>query len=230
MIKNKTILITGASSGLGKKLVEEFVINNKVIGIQGKKECDFRYKEEVEILAKSLVDENIDIIIHCAGGGFGLSDVFLEWDKMDELFSVNYMAPATLNKYLIPRMIDKGYGRVIHVSSTAARSTGAYIGYSCTKAAVLSYIRLLGNKLANTGVVVTGIIPGTFIAEGNNWHRHIMDNSTFLDEYIESNCPKGKLGEVDDIIPLVKFLCSDDAKAMCGCAVPIDNGEGVTYP
>jgi len=222
------ILITGASRGLGKACVEHFSKEHKVITLDGRKQCDFTKKSEVIKEAKRLSEEyEIDAIIHCAGGGFGMSNEFLSWEEFETLYRVNLVAAATLNKYIIPTMIKRGHGTVIHISSIAARQMTASVGYSAVKAGVSAYVRVLGNKLAGTGVRVSGIIPGTFISEGNNWDRYTKENAEWLTGYINKNCPKGRLGTLEDYLPIIEFLISDKANAFNGCCIPVDNGEGL---
>ena len=199
--------------------------------IRGRKQCDFTDAGDTIMMASTIAEDHcIDNIIHCAGGGFGIKDDLLSWDDFEVLFQVNVIAPATINKYIIPSMIERGHGNIIHVASTAGRQVGASVGYSTVKAGVLAYIRTLGNSLADTGVVVTGIIPGSFVAKGNNWDRYINKDAPFLKEYIKTHCPRGKLGDVKELLPMIDFLTSPQASIMCGCCVPIDGGEGVTYP
>lgn len=224
-------LITGASSGLGKACVDYFEAKgHKVITIQHRRQCNFNDKIQVEREAQNIANVSPDLIIHCAGGGFGLKDDLLSWDDFETLFRVNVVAPAIINKYVVPSMIERGHGNIIHIASIAGRQTGASVGYSTVKAGVLAYVRTLGRNLASTGVVVTGIIPGSFVAEGNNWDRYINKDAPFLKEYIKTHCPRGRLGKVEELLPMIDFLTSPQASIMCGCCVPIDGGEGVTYP
>ena len=224
-------LITGATSGLGKACVEHFKEKgHKILPMKGREHCDFTNKLHVKTAAKFLSGYPIDNVIHCAGGGFGFKEPLLSWDEFETLFEVNVVAPATINRHIIPGMERRGHGNIVHIASIAGRQTGASVGYSTVKAGVLAYVRTLGRNLASTGVVVTGIIPGSFVAEGNNWDRYINKDAPFLTEYIKTHCPRGKLGDVKELLPIIDFLTSPQASIMCGCCVPIDGGEGVTYP
>lgn len=223
-------LITGVSSGLGKACMEYFgARGHNILGSVGRASCNFAKKNEVEMFAQTLSSKPIDIVIHCAGGGFGYRDDFPTWEQMEELYRVNVIAPAIINKALVPGMVKKGQGNIIHVSSVAARFATSSVGYSGVKAAVLAYVRILGRSLAKDGIIVTGIIPGSFIAEGNNWDRYTQEKAPFLKECIAS-CPKGRLGQVEELLPIIEFLASDKASMMCGCCVPADGGEGVSFP
>jgi 3-oxoacyl-[acyl-carrier protein] reductase len=92
-----------------------------------------------------------------------------------------------------------------------------------------AYTRTLGRALADTGVIVTAILPGGFWAPNNSFVRLQEKDPKILDEWVEKHLPRKKLGEPDEIFPLLFFLASRGATMMAGCCVPIDGGEGVTY-
>ena len=97
------------------------------------------------------------------------------------------------------------------------------------KAALAAYVRSLGNALAKSGIVVTGILPGGFNAPGNSWERLRASKPDVVDRFVDQRLPRGRLAEAEEVVPLVAFLCSDAAAMMGGCMVPIDAGEGITY-
>jgi 3-oxoacyl-[acyl-carrier protein] reductase len=90
-------------------------------------------------------------------------------------------------------------------------------------------VRSLGNHLAGTGIVVTGVLPGGFTAPGNSWERLRASEPDVVERFVAERLPRGRLAEVDELVPLIAFLCSDAASMMGGCLVPIDAGEGITY-
>ena len=113
----------------------------------------------------------------------------------------------------------------MHVSSVASREAIGSVGYNTVKAAINAYVRSLGNELANTGVVITGIIPGAFLANNNAMVRFKKTNPKGFSDY-ENRLPRRKVADVAEVYSLIEFLISESASMMTGCMVPIDAGEG----
>ena len=228
----KTLLITGASKGLGYECSKYFDGKYDVLPMKGKRACDFSNKEDLERFCEYLERIEVHKVIHCAGGGFGLKSDYPSWDDLQTLINVNLIAPVMINNAVVPNMIKQRSGNVVHVVSTAARFATAThsVGYSVAKAGSLAYVRILGRRLAKDNVVVTGIIPGTFVSKNNHWGKYMKEQPDWLAGFVNKVCPKGRMGKVEEVIPLIEFLLSDKASMMNGCGVPIDGGEGVTFP
>ena len=163
------------------------------------------------------------------GGGLGKHEPFLNQVDFDLLIKTNLSAGAELNRLLIPSMIKRGRGNVLHVGSTASTQAIASVGYNTVKAAVAAYVRSLGRELAHTGVIVTGILPGAYFAPENSWERLRQKNPDIVKQFIKDKQPRNKLGSYEEIIPMIEFLSSDKATMMTGCCVPIDGGESLSY-
>ena len=173
---------------------------------------------------------DIDVILHTMGGGLGMRDRLLSWEQLDTLFKTNVAAAAEINRLIIPDMIGRGTGNVVHVGSIAGVEAVGSVGYNSVKAALAAYTRSLGRELAGTGVIVTGILPGGFWAPDNSFVRLHEKNPENLDKVIADKQPRGRLGDArTEILPLLLYLSSRQATMMTGCCVPIDGGEGLTY-
>jgi 3-oxoacyl-[acyl-carrier protein] reductase len=146
-----------------------------------------------------------------------------------KLLSLNIAAAAEINRLLVPSMTERGRGNLVHIGSIASTDAVASVGYNAVKAALAAYVRSLGNHLASSGLVVTGILPGGFNAPGNSWERLRADKPEVVERFVAERLPRGRLAEADELVPLIGFLCSDAASMMGGCLVPIDAGEGRTY-
>jgi 3-oxoacyl-[acyl-carrier protein] reductase len=90
-------------------------------------------------------------------------------------------------------------------------------------------VRSLGRELAESGVVVSGILPGAFYAPENSWERLKASKPEVVKEFIKKNLPRKRIAAVDEIMPLIFFLAGETASMMSGCCVPIDAGEGKSY-
>ncbi len=149
-------------------------------------------------------------------------------------FELNVMAPKRLMETLIPPMAERGWGRVVNVSSTAGKRPSARMPeYSVAKAAQLSLSRLYADRYAAQGVLVNAICPGPtksdlWMAEGG-----LLDQSRQLGGHDSreqalnaagGKRPIGRLAEVDEIAGTVTFLCSQAASYVSGAAWSVDGG------
>lgn len=220
------ILITGASRGLGLVACESFFKDGWEVLRFSRKELDFTQINPAWLIN---LPEDIEAIIHCAGGGLGLKGPYLTPEQMYELFQVNVGGAVEINRRFLPRMQAEGYGRVVHVCSIASGEAVGSVGYNTVKAALAAYVRSLGRELAPYGVVVSGIAPGGFQAPGNAMERLQANSPEAYREFIEKRLPRGYMGEAWELLPLLRYLVSKEASMMGGCIVPIDAGEGHYY-
>jgi 3-oxoacyl-[acyl-carrier protein] reductase len=247
----KTILITGASRGLGSVCARAFAEQGARLALMARSK---EALEEVRASSSRATDHlaiavdltndaavgnavreataflgQIDVVLHVAGGGLGFREPLISSVDLLRLFSLNVAAAAEINRLVTPAMMERGKGNLVHVGSVASTDAVASVGYNTVKAGLAAYVRSLGNHLAAHGVVVTGVLPGGFYAPGNSWQRLKANKPEVVEGFIAERLPRGRLAEADELVPLIAFLCSDAAGMMGGCLVPIDAGEGKTY-
>ena len=251
-MKNKNIIITGASKGLGHDLaISLSKENNKLFLIsrdikklnQLKNKCTFKSKhkvysanflfpEETLNISKEInffFKNKIDAIIHCAGGGLGLKQNNLNNSDLLKLLNLNILSSIELNRLVLPSMLKRKSGKIIHVGSIASNEAVGSLGYNIAKASLNAYVKTLGRDLARKNIVVTGIAPGGFITRDNAMDRLRIKNNIAYKNFIKERLPRKKMGLTSEIIPLIKFLCSENSGMMSGCLVPIDGGESKSY-
>ena len=249
--ENKKILLTGASKGLGCICAKAFAENGAQLLITA------RSIEQLEQLRQSLpnpdkhmafaadltqpekitelIEESenflggFDVIIHVAGGGLGLRDPLLTLEDSRRLYELNVGIAVGVNRLVIPKMIATGAGNVVHVCSIASTEATGSVGYNTSKAALAAYVRSLGREIADTGVIVTGILPGAFLAPNNAFVRLRENNPEVYKNFVQERLPRKRIGQANEITPLLFFLSSSAATMMSGCCVPIDAGEGMSF-
>jgi uncharacterized protein len=182
---SKTALITGASGGIGYELALLFARDGfdcilvargheKLNALAARLESEFRVKTMVlpkDLSNPSAVDEiyeeisaasmRVDVLVNNAG--FPVFGLFSETDLDTELemLQVNVVALTQLTKLFLRGMIERRYGRILNLASTAAFEPGPLMAvYYASKAYVLSFSEALANELGGTGVTVTTLAPG----------------------------------------------------------------------
>lgn len=250
-LNNKKIIITGASRGLGSVCAKALAEEGTCLVLMARSEKELEKirdscknpKEHLSIAvdltdmgklhtairrAKEFLGE-IDVVLHIVGGGLGLRDPLLNSDDLVKLFILNVGVAAEINRLVLPEMMKRKSGNLVHVASIASSETTASVGYNTVKAALAAYVRSLGREIASAGVVATGILPGGFYAPGNSWERLKAKKPEVVKKFIKERLPRGFLGKAEEIVPMILLLCSDVVSMMGGCLVPIDAGEGRTY-
>ena len=250
-MNNQRILITGASRGLGAvaaialaKLGARLVLfarsREKLESVR--QTCvdperhlsisvDFLEVNQVEPAVRKAQEflGGIDVVLHAAGGGLGFRDDLLKPEEFSKLFALNLGAAAEINRLVVPEMMERRSGKLVHVGSIASSEGVGSVGYNTVKAALAAYVRTLGRELNRFNVIATGILPGGFISPGNAMARLQETNPEAYSSFIEDRLPRQIMGGADELIPMLLLLCSEGASMMGGCLVPIDAGEGKAY-
>ena len=209
------VLVTGASRGLGIVVANHF---NAVT--MGRSDCALDYDSPIP---------DVEVAIHCGGGGLGLKSPFLSADEFHRLFVANLGQQAEINRRVIPQMLRRGSGYICHVCSIASGEAVGSVGYNTVKAALAAYVRSLGREMAPHNIVVTGIAPGGFQRPGGAMERLEANNPEAHRDFERDRLPRGYFAKAEELLPLIKLLTSADGSMMAGCVVPIDAGEGRYY-
>src|SRR3954451_9407100 len=203
--------------------------------------------------AESLVaditdDDAASLIVREAGERLGQLDVLVNnagtarWRDLDDVpdedwyaaWELNVMAPMRLMRAAAPAMRERGWGRIVNVSSSAGKRPSANMPeYSVAKAAELSLSRLFADRYASDGVLVNAICPGAARAElwtdEGGLADQIMEMEVLSsrEEAMQSAAagrPIGRLAEVDEVAGAIVFLCSEHSSYVSGAAWSVDGG------
>jgi 3-oxoacyl-[acyl-carrier protein] reductase len=177
---------------------------------------------------------SLDVLVNNAGAA--------RWRDVDDVpdedwyaqYELNVMAPLRAMRAAAPAMVERGWGRVVNVCSTAGkRPSAAMPEYSVAKTAELSLSRLFADRYAKRGVLVNAICPGPVEAELWMEPGGLLDQSQRLsgaDSREEALAtagakrPIGRLAAVEEIAAAIVFLCSERASYVSGAAWSVDGG------
>ena len=162
---------------------------------------------------------SIDVLINNAG--VALDRVLALQDEADirQMLEVNLMGTVSLTKACVREMLTKRWGRIVTITSIAGQS--GYRGlstYSMTKAGLDGFTRSLARELGDRGITVNSVAPGfmeTAMTDGFSEEQR---------QQIIRRTPIGRLGTAGDVVPLIRFLCSDAAGYITGQTIVVDGG------
>ena len=167
----------------------------------------------------------IDILINNVGGRrIDVPTESLPTDQWQRIIDLNLTSAFIWSKVVGGAMLARGWGRVINVASMSGLIANRGIAgrsYETAKAALLSFTRALAADWAPRGVTVNAIAPGSFLTDPN---RRWFSERPALRTSIESMIPLGRLGEPDELAPLVVYLASEGSRYMTGATLVIDGG------
>ena len=162
-----------------------------------------------------------DILINNAGINIRKDVEEFTLSNWNEIVAVNLTGPFLMCRAFVPGMKEKGWGRIINMSSIMSHvSLPQRIGYSSTKFGLLGMVKALALELAPHGITVNGISPGPF---GTEMNQPIM-NDPIVNQQFVSRIPLGRWGKIEEIGALAVFLSSDDAGFITGTDIVIDGG------
>jgi NAD(P)-dependent dehydrogenase (short-subunit alcohol dehydrogenase family) len=236
-LRNKLILITGASSGIGRSIAIECSIAGARLIITGRNidrlnetkamltngshsiiQADLNIEEDIKQLIEKMPE--IDGVVHCAGINTKSPIKFLNEEKIESVMKTNFYAPVLLMKAIIKNKKIRKNGSVVMISSIASQFAAiSNAVYSASKGAVDSFVRVLALELAPQNIRVNGIKPG-MIKTGILEAYDLLEN---LKEF-EKEYPLGRFGKPEDIAYAAIFLLSDATAWITGSSLIVDGG------
>ncbi len=243
----KVAIVTGAGQGLGRAYAEALAAEGASVVIAEINEgnakdvaesitsaagaalavrTDVTDPDSCTAMVQAAVDTygTVDILVNNAAIYDGLTmDVFEDLDMAvwDRVMAVNVKGTWLATRAVAPLMKEKGYGKIVNVSSTVA-----YIGpplllhYVASKGAVVAMTKALAKELGEYGVRVTALAPGMTFTEAT---KNILPDPIMGDMFMEMQCLKEKM-QPEHVVPALLFLCSPESDFVVGQNWVVDGG------
>jgi 3-oxoacyl-[acyl-carrier protein] reductase len=252
-LNGKACIVTGATSGIGAEVARMLVAEGAHVLLVARNEG--RLESAAAELGSGGATCAADVtdpsaaarIVAACEAAFGGVDVLVnnagtmpvtplgeltdaDWQAQWEL---NVMSSLWLMREATPKMADRGWGRIVNVSSSAGkRPSLRNAAYSVTKAAQLSLSRVFADEFAAKGVLVNAVAPGPtatelWVGEGGIASQNAERAGTSREEELraaESKVPIGRMGEPPEVASVIVFLCSERASDVAGASWSVDGG------
>lgn len=245
----KRVLVSGGTKGLGRATVDRFVAGGArvITSARGSLEpvegvdfvqADLTTAEGGEALARAALDRlgGIDILVHVLGGSTtpGGGFVALTDEHWLSELNLNLLAAVRLDRLLIPQMIERGGGAVVHVTSiqSVLPLPDATTAYAAAKAALRTYSKSISKELGPKGVRVNVVSPGWIMTEGTDvfLKRIQAANGGSVEDARQlvlaglGGISIGRGAEPFEVAEAIAFLASDRASSIHGSEIVVDGG------
>jgi len=236
--KNKNILITGASGGIGNELVKKFVsLGGNVLGTGTKTEKLDSLKKKYpnikvkkfDVIDHSRIEEfidnvtlelgGLDILINNAGTNMDNLSLRMKDEEWKKVIDINLTSTFLLTKSAIKKMLKNKFGRIINITSIVGHTGNlGQANYSASKSGIVGMSKSLAIEYAKKNITINCVSPG-FIQSDMT-----LNIAEKVKLYLTSRIPMGRLGTGEDVSNCVAFLSSAEASYITGETIHVNGG------
>ena len=236
--KNKNILITGASGGIGKELVKKFVsLGGNVLGSGTKiekldllkkqypnikvKKFDMAEDSKIKDFIDSVTLElgRLDILINNAGINMDNLSIRMKDEEWKKVIDINLTATFLLSKHAIKTMLKNKFGRIVNITSVVGHTGNlGQSNYAASKAGIIGMSKSFAIEYAKKNITINCVSPGFIVSDMT------MNIAEKVKLYLTSRIPMGKLGSGEDVSNSVVFLSSNLASYITGETIHVNGG------
>ena len=237
-LKNKKVLITGATGGIGNQIVEKFSTLGSMIlatGTNDEKLNNLKKKYPNILIEKFKLDQHdkidnfiedaskklngLDILVNNAGITLDNLSIRLTEENWKKVLDLNLTSTFLMCKYAIKKMIKNKYGRIINITSIVGHTGNlGQANYSASKAGIVAFSKSLAIEYSKKNINVNCVSPGFIKTEMTD-----KINEEFK-KHLISKIPSGDLGTGEDVSNCVAFLASDMANYITGETIHVNGG------
>ncbi len=237
-LAGKTVLVTGGGGAIGAALCRRFaeagaslIVCDRNGAAAERVAAEVRGAVRVFDISRyaeakaAVADDTVDVLVNNAGWDRFQNFVDTRPEEWETLIDINLRGPLNMHHVVVPAMAKRGRGRVINISSDAARvgSSGESV-YAACKGGIISFSKALARELARRGVTVNVVCPGPtdtpilrgFLGEGEAGQK-------VYDALVRA-IPMKRVGQPEDVPGVVAFLASDEAAFITGQVISVSGG------
>ena len=236
--KNKKILVTGATGGIGGALIKKFNSLGGTILATGtnteklnqiKKNYPNIKVKKFDISEHSRIEEfienatlelrGLDIIINNAGKALDNLSLRMKDDEWKKVIDINLTSTFLLTKYSIKQMLRNKFGRVVNITSVVGHTGNVgQTNYAASKAGIIGMSKSFAIEYAKKNITINCVSPGFIVSDMT------MNIAEKVKMYLTSRIPMGKLGTGEDVSNCVAFLSSEQASYITGETIHVNGG------
>jgi len=243
-LAGRVVLVTGAGSGIGEATAHRFAAEGAVVVVNdvdvdraqavaaaiqkdgGKASAvgaNVTRRDEVERMVAGVVAEHgrLDILINNAGINRDAMSHKMTEEQWDQVLTVNLKGTFLCAQAVLPRMRERGWGRVVNTSSVGSLGNIGQANYAASKAGVIGLTKTLALEYAKYGVTVNCIAPGAVLTP------MLAGVPDPIKEKITAQIPVGRIADPAEIAAVHAFLASDEAAYITGQVLFVDGGMSV---
>lgn len=232
----KTVLVTGASRGIGNAIAEEFKKNNfSVIGTATSESgvetlteqnikayvLDLNSRDSINEFWDKLESDGHQISVLINNAGITRDNIVLRMsdEEWSDIMNVHLYGTFQLSKRALKMMLKEKYGRIINISSASASiGNRGQSNYAAAKAGVEAFTKSLAKEVGKRDITINAVAPGFISTDMTE------QNDGVNSEYLIKEIPMGRFGEPKEVANLVSFLCSEQASYITGQTIHINGG------
>jgi 2-hydroxycyclohexanecarboxyl-CoA dehydrogenase len=239
-LKGRTAVVTGGAGGIGSAICHELdALDARVVvvdlDVEGTRAVAFSMRNGIPLAADLAIPQSIEVLgqelMACGGvdvlvngAGWDRREPFVDSrpETWDRILAINLRAAIQLTHVVLPSMLERGWGRVLFVSSEAGRvgSSGEAV-YSAAKSGLLGFAKALARESASRGVTANVVCPGP--TDTPMLHDVAAGSARFLDAVMRA-IPLGRLAQPSDVAGIVAYLATPRADYITGQTVSVSGG------
>ena len=246
-IDDKLALITGASKNLGRAIavslasegVKTILVSRNMAELKdlisklpgGNQrhiaiESNLQHDGAVDSLLEHLDKNHIfpDIVIHNLGGSLNVKSPYASVDDWLKVWHFNLGIAIKLNNFLLPKLIEKKWGRILHISTLSTKTNAGYPAYVTAKYALEGYVKTVSQNLSRHNVILNAIAPGLINIKERYYGKLELESPEKMNEYYDCYLPIRRMAECIEVSKVATFLCSTYSSYMPGALVAVDGG------